>query len=199
MNRCVPSRKVTVNGQDVCSLKCEYPLLFTTKCFCSDSSISPRTRIDFKAAQNYTQLSAGLLRTLSCVCGFLFVFRYSEGVSSPHRHVRTRLYFTSESHIHSLLTILRYGGLCDVRVVHLLLVCHIYCYIISAHVPGHFTVSGFLSVRPQVLSDEQWGRAMEYIDRVSELNYMTQIVIMMYEDPTKVSQGHKRSRSPRRG
>ena len=40
--------------------------------------------------------------------------RYSEGVSSPHRHVKTRLYFTSESHIHSLLTVLRYGGLCNV-------------------------------------------------------------------------------------
>ena len=37
---------------------------------------------------------------------------YSKGVLSPGRHVRTRLYFTSESHIHSLLTILRYGGLC---------------------------------------------------------------------------------------
>ena len=28
---------------------------------------------------------------------------------------------------------------------------------------------------------------MDYVDAVSELNYMTQIVIMMYEDPTKVS------------
>jgi inositol-hexakisphosphate/diphosphoinositol-pentakisphosphate 1-kinase len=37
--------------------------------------------------------------------------RYSDGVSSPGRHVRTRLYFTSESHVHSLLTVLRYGGL----------------------------------------------------------------------------------------
>jgi len=27
---------------------------------------------------------------------------------------------------------------------------------------------------------------MEYINSVSELNYMTQIVIMLYEDPTKV-------------
>jgi inositol hexakisphosphate/diphosphoinositol-pentakisphosphate kinase len=39
---------------------------------------------------------------------------YSRGVSSPSRHVRTRLYFTSESHIHSLVSILRYGGLVDV-------------------------------------------------------------------------------------
>lgn len=38
----------------------------------------------------------------------------------------------------------------------------------------------------QVTKDEQWSRAMEYVSLVSELNYMTQIVIMLYEDPTKV-------------
>ncbi|XP_071610108.1 inositol hexakisphosphate and diphosphoinositol-pentakisphosphate kinase 1 isoform X18 [Heliangelus exortis] len=38
---------------------------------------------------------------------------YSRGVLSPGRHVRTRLYFTSESHVHSLLSIFRYGGLLD--------------------------------------------------------------------------------------
>lgn len=38
----------------------------------------------------------------------------------------------------------------------------------------------------QVDNDEQWARAMNYINGVTELNYMTQIVIMMYEDPTKV-------------
>jgi inositol hexakisphosphate/diphosphoinositol-pentakisphosphate kinase len=42
---------------------------------------------------------------------------YSSGVSSPDRHVRTRLYFTSESHIHSLLTILTEAGLVEVGVV----------------------------------------------------------------------------------
>lgn len=75
--------------------------------------------------------------------------RYLHGVSSPGRHVRTRLYFTSESHIHSLLTVLRFGGLSDEA------------------------------------NDEQWRRAMEYVSAVSELNYMTQVVIMLYEDPSK--------------
>lgn len=36
-------------------------------------------------------------------------------VITPSRHVRTRLYFTSESHIHCLINILRYGGLFGVR------------------------------------------------------------------------------------
>ncbi|XP_026864811.2 inositol hexakisphosphate and diphosphoinositol-pentakisphosphate kinase 2 isoform X3 [Electrophorus electricus] len=74
---------------------------------------------------------------------------YSRGVMSPERHVRTRLYFTSESHVHSLLSILRYGALCDET------------------------------------KDEQWKRAMDYLRVVTELNYMTQIVIMLYEDPNK--------------
>lgn len=34
--------------------------------------------------------------------------------------------------------------------------------------------------------DEQWKRAMDYLNVVNELNYMTQIVIMLYEDPNKV-------------
>ncbi|XP_021235868.1 inositol hexakisphosphate and diphosphoinositol-pentakisphosphate kinase 2 isoform X18 [Numida meleagris] len=74
---------------------------------------------------------------------------YSRGVMSPERHVRTRLYFTSESHVHSLLSTLRYGALCDET------------------------------------KDEQWKRAMDYLNVVNELNYMTQIVIMLYEDPNK--------------
>nr|XP_017200114.1 inositol hexakisphosphate and diphosphoinositol-pentakisphosphate kinase 2 isoform X16 [Oryctolagus cuniculus] len=74
---------------------------------------------------------------------------YSRGVLSPERHVRTRLYFTSESHVHSLLSILRYGALCNES------------------------------------KDEQWKRAMDYLNIVNELNYMTQIVIMLYEDPNK--------------
>ncbi|XP_056595300.1 inositol hexakisphosphate and diphosphoinositol-pentakisphosphate kinase 1 isoform X5 [Triplophysa dalaica] len=74
---------------------------------------------------------------------------YSRGVMSPGRHVRTRLYFTSESHVHSLLSIFRYGGLLD------------------------------------ELKDEQWKQAMDYLGAVTELNYMTQIVIMLYEDNNK--------------
>uniref|UniRef100_A0A7M4EEC0 Inositol hexakisphosphate and diphosphoinositol-pentakisphosphate kinase n=1 Tax=Crocodylus porosus TaxID=8502 RepID=A0A7M4EEC0_CROPO len=81
---------------------------------------------------------------------------YSRGVMSPERHVRTRLYFTSESHVHSLLSILRYGALCDES------------------------------------KDDQWKRAMDYLNVVNELNYMTQIVIMLYEDPNKEPSSEER-------
>ncbi|XP_049327100.1 inositol hexakisphosphate and diphosphoinositol-pentakisphosphate kinase 2 isoform X4 [Astyanax mexicanus] len=81
---------------------------------------------------------------------------YSRGVLSPGRHVRTRLYFTSESHVHSLLSIFRYGGLLDEE------------------------------------KDQQWKRAMDYLSAVSELNYMTQIVIMLYEDNNKDSSSEER-------
>ena len=42
------------------------------------------------------------------------LFRNSEGVVSPDRHVRTRLYFTSESHVHAMANVLKYGGLFEV-------------------------------------------------------------------------------------
>ncbi|XP_024120826.1 inositol hexakisphosphate and diphosphoinositol-pentakisphosphate kinase 2 isoform X8 [Oryzias melastigma] len=98
---------------------------------------------------------------------------YSRGVMSPGRHVRTRLYFTSESHVHSLLSIFRYGGLLDVS---------------KAESCGSLGVGSdlkaVLSV-PQEDKDQQWKRAMDYLGAVSELNYMTQIVIMLYEDNNK--------------
>lgn len=39
----------------------------------------------------------------------------------------------------------------------------------------------------QEQKDRQWKQAMDYLSAVSELNYMTQIVIMLYEDNDKVS------------
>jgi len=34
---------------------------------------------------------------------------FAEDIKTPERHVRTRIYFTSESHIHALINVLRYG------------------------------------------------------------------------------------------
>ncbi|XP_059471548.1 inositol hexakisphosphate and diphosphoinositol-pentakisphosphate kinase 2 isoform X7 [Neocloeon triangulifer] len=98
--------------------------------------------------------------------------RYSHGVSSPGRHVRTRLYFTSESHVHSLLTVLRYGGLLDKKLQTE----------IETIEP---TCPPDTSNANKEAKDEQWRRAMQYVSMVSELNYMAQVVIMLYEDPTK--------------
>jgi hypothetical protein len=39
--------------------------------------------------------------------GLLMLCRYASDINSPLRHVRTRIYFTSESHIHSLINVLR--------------------------------------------------------------------------------------------
>ena len=33
---------------------------------------------------------------------------YAKDINSPLRHVRTRIYFTSESHVHSLINVLRF-------------------------------------------------------------------------------------------
>lgn len=44
-----------------------------------------------------------------------------------------------------------------------------------------------VAVLQQEEKDPQWKRAMDYLSAVSELNYMTQIVIMLYEDNNKVS------------
>jgi len=71
--------------------------------------------------------------------------RASEGIATPMRHVRTRLYFTSESHIHTLMNLIRYSGLCS----------------------------------PE---DKKWQRAMNFLSTVTEFNYMTQVVLMVYED-----------------
>ena len=48
-------------------------------------------------------------------------------VFTPSRHVRTRLYFTSESHIHCMINILRYGGLFGVRCECSVCVCMCWC------------------------------------------------------------------------
>ncbi|XP_042497781.1 inositol hexakisphosphate and diphosphoinositol-pentakisphosphate kinase VIP2-like isoform X3 [Macadamia integrifolia] len=45
-------------------------------------------------------------------------------VKTPERHVRTRLYFTSESHIHSLMNVLRYCNLDESLQGEESLVCH---------------------------------------------------------------------------
>ncbi|GMT02403.1 hypothetical protein PENTCL1PPCAC_24577, partial [Pristionchus entomophagus] len=81
--------------------------------------------------------------------------RASQGIATPLRHVRTRLYFTSESHIHTLMNLIRYGGICTV-------------------------------------DDKKWARAMNFLSGVTEFNYMTQVVLMVYEDSSSEAKGMDR-------
>ncbi|KAL5500195.1 hypothetical protein EMCRGX_G011713 [Ephydatia muelleri] len=68
------------------------------------------------------------------------------GVTTPDRHVRTRLYFTSQSHVHAVLNVLRYGGLL------------------------------------KDMQNASLKEALDKLDSTPELNYLTQIMFMMYED-----------------
>lgn len=88
--------------------------------------------------------------------------------------------------------------------VWLLLVCFCFlCYFLSVSAPHHASCHGYflvvstthsvatscvswLCVLLQEETDWQWRQAMDYLSAVSELNYMTQIVIMLYEDNDKV-------------
>ncbi|XP_065883537.1 inositol hexakisphosphate and diphosphoinositol-pentakisphosphate kinase 2-like isoform X2 [Dysidea avara] len=71
--------------------------------------------------------------------------KYSSGVVTPKRHVRTRLYFTSESNIHAMVNMLRFGSL------------------------SH-------------LDHPEWKDAKKLLDSAPELNYMTQIVFLLFEN-----------------
>ncbi|KAL9391697.1 hypothetical protein Peur_015617 [Populus x canadensis] len=70
-------------------------------------------------------------------------------VKTPDRHVRTRLYFTSESHIHSLMNVLRYCNLDESLQGEDSLVCH---------------------------------SALERLYKTKELDYMSNIVLRMFEN-----------------
>ncbi|CAM6059753.1 unnamed protein product [Sphagnum tenellum] len=70
-------------------------------------------------------------------------------VRTPERHVRTRLYFTSESHIHSLINILWY--------------CHL---------------DDSLKGKPGLVLNE----GLQCISEIKELDYLTHIVLRMFEN-----------------
>ncbi|KAL7604454.1 hypothetical protein Lser_V15G20588 [Lactuca serriola] len=70
-------------------------------------------------------------------------------VRTPERHVRTRLYFTSESHIHSLMNVLRYCNL-----------------------------DGSLKGEASLVCDS----ALERLLKTKELDYMSYIVLRMFEN-----------------
>ncbi|KAJ1443700.1 Histidine phosphatase superfamily, clade-2 [Sesbania bispinosa] len=82
-------------------------------------------------------------------------------VKTPERHVRTRLYFTSESHIHSLMNVLRYCNLDESLQEEESLVCY---------------------------------NALERLYRTKELDYMSYIVLRMFENTEVALEDPKRFR-----
>ncbi|KAG1347522.1 inositol hexakisphosphate and diphosphoinositol-pentakisphosphate kinase VIP2 [Cocos nucifera] len=82
-------------------------------------------------------------------------------VRSPERHVRTRLYFTSESHIHSLMNVLRYCNLDESLQGEESLVCN---------------------------------SALERLFKTRELDYMSYIVLRMFENTEVALEDPKRFR-----
>ncbi|KAK4477635.1 hypothetical protein RD792_016874 [Penstemon davidsonii] len=82
-------------------------------------------------------------------------------VKSPERHVRTRLYFTSESHIHSLMNVLRYCNLDE-----------------------------SLKGEPSLVCDS----ALERLYRTKELDYMSNIVLRLFENTEVALEDPKRFR-----
>ncbi|CAL0321760.1 unnamed protein product [Lupinus luteus] len=82
-------------------------------------------------------------------------------VKTPERHVRTRLYFTSESHIHSLMNVFRYCNLDESLQGEESLVCH---------------------------------NALERLCKTRELDYMSYIVLRMFENTEVALEDPKRFR-----
>eukprot|EP00258_Populus_trichocarpa_P028731 XP_024444750.1 inositol hexakisphosphate and diphosphoinositol-pentakisphosphate kinase VIP2 isoform X4 [Populus trichocarpa] len=82
-------------------------------------------------------------------------------VKTPGRHVRTRLYFTSESHIHSLMNVLRYCNLDESLQGEDSLVCQ---------------------------------NALERLYKTKELDYMSYIVLRMFENTEVALEDPKRFR-----
>ncbi|KAJ8754851.1 hypothetical protein K2173_015363 [Erythroxylum novogranatense] len=87
--------------------------------------------------------------------------KYAANVKTPERHVRTRLYFTSESHIHSLMNVLRYCNLDESLQGEESLVCH---------------------------------TALERLHKTKELDYMSYIVLRMFENTEVALEDPKRFR-----
>ncbi|WOK99372.1 inositol hexakisphosphate and diphosphoinositol-pentakisphosphate kinase 1-like isoform X1 [Canna indica] len=82
-------------------------------------------------------------------------------VRTPERHVRTRLYFTSESHIHSLMNVLRYCNLDESLQGEESLVCY---------------------------------SALERLFRTKELDYMSHVVLRLFENTEVALEDPKRFR-----
>ena len=99
-------------------------------------------------------------------------------VITPSRHVRTRLYFTSESHIHCMINILRYGGLFGVRLAGCIASVLVYCTVYNVYTCIH--VCTWSQDNPEAQSNG-WMK----LSATPDLNFLSQIVLMLFEDETE--------------
>lgn len=83
-------------------------------------------------------------------------------INSPLRHVRTRIYFTSESHIHSLVNVLRFGHLHPANNPH----------------TDRDDGAEIQEQHSPLLSEA----GLQLLDNTKELDYLTHIVFRMYEN-----------------
>eukprot|EP00879_Flechtneria_rotunda_P009465 GHRR01009908.1.p1 GENE.GHRR01009908.1~~GHRR01009908.1.p1 ORF type:complete len:896 (+),score=398.55 GHRR01009908.1:452-3139(+) len=89
---------------------------------------------------------------------------YASDVNSPLRHVRTRIYFTSESHIHSLINVLRFCHLpyLAANSTSITSVSHAPC---SVDLSQHSSVSSF--AQPVAAATAAYGSTVEVRSQVT--------------------------------
>lgn len=78
---------------------------------------------------------------------------YAQDINSPLRHVRTRIYFTSESHMHSLINVLRYSHLCEPSIPPCLACSHSSVPLLTCPcLPAHHTIAALSSAAVTCIS-----------------------------------------------
>lgn len=120
---------------------------------------------------------------------------YAQDINSPFRHVRTRIYFTSESHMHSLLNVLRFcqlgkwdscskyreeQGLHSLQEHDLLRCRHLIFTVGYALLLLHWCPAAGQEGEPPLLGEE----GQRVLHDCRELDYMTHIVLRMFENTT---------------
>ncbi|KAJ9526580.1 hypothetical protein QJQ45_017659 [Haematococcus lacustris] len=95
---------------------------------------------------------------------------YAPHINSPLRHVRTRIYFTSESHIHSLINVLRY--------------CHLHGVATSSGQTAAGSDSSSSGPAPHPGAPLLPPSACTALDGCQELDYLTHLVLRLYENKT---------------